>query len=117
MFAACLLHTLKDDFLKPECKKEIDEFDEKLKARLDDSNFQIEMPEGLDLYKLPDVSLPAELDNRDESKIPSDDEYGDMLVDERPEDDDEDAIDKYICMELVRLVFMLLLMLIMLVVL
>ena len=37
----------------------------------------------------------------DESNIPSDQEYGDMLFDERPEDDDEDAIDKYIGMELI----------------
>ena len=52
-------------------------------------------------FILPDVNLPEELDNRDEKNIPSDEEYGDMLFDERPEDDDEDAIDKYIGMELI----------------
>jgi hypothetical protein len=31
---------------------------------------------------------------------PSKDEYGDMLTDERPEDDDEEAVDKYLNMEL-----------------
>lgn len=93
-------HVIKDDFLNPSLKKSIDEFDEKLKTRLDDSNFQIGLPDGAEQYKLPDVSLPEELDNRDESNIPSDAEYGDMLVDERPEEDDEEAIDKYLGMEL-----------------
>ena len=32
---------------------------------------------------------------------PMDEEYGDMLVSERPEDDNEEAIDQYLNMELI----------------
>ena len=51
---------------------------------------------------MPDVPLPDELanDGRDECNVPNDDEYGDMLVDERPDDDKEEMIDKYLGMEL-----------------
>ena len=41
-----------------------------------------------------------EYDGRDERNIPNGDEHGDMLVDERP-DDDEEMIDKYLGMELI----------------
>lgn len=94
-------HVIRDDFSNPNSKAQIDEFDRRLKERLDDDNFQIDLPDGMDSFRLPDVNLPEELDNRDEKNIPSDAEYGDMLFGERPEDDDEDAIDKYIGMELV----------------
>lgn len=92
---------IRDDFSNPSTKAKIDEFDTRLKERLDDRNFQIDLPAGMDSFRLPDVTLPEEIDNRDEKNIPSDQEYGDMLFGERPEDDDEDAIDKYIGMELI----------------
>ena len=94
-------HVIRDDFSNPSTKAKIDEFDTRLKERLDDRNFQIDLPAGMDSFRLPDVTLPEEIDNRDEKNIPSDQEYGDMLFGERPEDDDEDAIDKYIGMELI----------------
>jgi hypothetical protein len=33
--------------------------------------------------------------------VPSSDDYGDMLTDDRPEDDDEEAVDKYLNVELI----------------
>jgi hypothetical protein len=36
-----------------------------------------------------------------DANTPSPDEYGDMNIDERPEDDDEEAIDKYLNVELI----------------
>ena len=94
-------HVIKDDFLNPNVKETIEKFNNKLAERLDDSNHQVELPDGAEKYKLPDVPLPDDLEyERDERNIPSDAEYGDMLVDERPEDDNEDMIDKYLNMEL-----------------
>ena len=70
---------------------------------MNDSNHRVELPEGAEKYRLPDVPLPDDLeyDGRDERNIPNDDEYGDMLVDERPDDDEEEMIDKYLGMELI----------------
>ena len=34
-------HVTRDDMLKPEVKEKIEEFDTKLKLRLDDTNFQL----------------------------------------------------------------------------
>ena len=42
-----------------------------------------------------------EYDGRNEQDIPKDAEYGDMLVDKRPDDDKEEMIDKYMGMELI----------------
>jgi hypothetical protein len=36
-----------------------------------------------------------------DANTPSPDEYGDMNTDERPEDDDEEVIDKYLNVELI----------------
>ena len=67
------------------------------------SDHRVELPEGAKKYRLPDVPLPDDLeyDGRDECNIPNDDEYGDMIVDERPDDEEEDMIDKYLGMELI----------------
>ena len=94
-------HVIRDDFSNPSTKAKIDEFNRRLKERLDDRNFQIDLPGGLDSFKLPDFNLPEEIADRDERNIPSDEEHGDMLFNERPEDDDEDAIDKCVGMELI----------------
>jgi hypothetical protein len=82
-------HVIKDDFLNPNVKETIEKFNKKLVERLSDSNHRVDLPEGAEgteKYRLPDVPLPDELeyDGRDERNIPKDDEYGDMLVDERP---------------------------------
>jgi hypothetical protein len=36
-----------------------------------------------------------------DADIPSAEDYGDMLVEERPEEDDEEAVDKYLNVELI----------------
>jgi predicted ArsR family transcriptional regulator len=67
---------------------------------LDDTNFILQGENGVDLKFLEDlvendgINAMAEGDN-----TPMDEEYGDMLVEEHPEEDDE-AIDKYLNMEL-----------------
>ena len=75
----------------------------KLLESLNDSNHRVELPEGAEKYWLPDYPLPDDLeyDGRNEQNVPKDDEYGDMLVDKRPDDDEEEMIDKYLGMELI----------------
>ena len=85
-------HVIKEDFLNPDVKETIEKFNKRLVERLNDSNHRVELPEGAEKYRLPDIPLPDDLehDERDERNIPRDDEYGDMLVDERPDDDEEE---------------------------
>ena len=46
------------------------------------------------------MRIPA-VARADEDQMPSHEDYGDMHVDERPEDDDEEAMDKYLNVELI----------------
>jgi len=89
-------HTIRDDYLNLEVKTRIDRFNQELETRLDDANFQTD--DGGDVaFYLEDVEDTGGTDN---PNTPTDDEYGDMLLDERP-DDSEDMFDKYIGAELV----------------
>ena len=94
---------IKDDFLSPNVKETTEKFNRKLVERLNDGNQRVELPEGAEKYRLTDVPLPDELecDGRDERNMPNDEEHGDMLVDEHPDDDEEEVIDKHLGMELI----------------
>ena len=70
-----------DDYLNPEIKKQIYEFNDKLEKRLEDTKFLLENnPHSVD--------LDYEADNHNHGVItnhgitPSDDEYGDSLTDD-----------------------------------
>ena len=78
----------------------LDEFNEKLDKRLDDTKFLLEdIPHSVD--------IDYDYDNHNHGVITnhgitlSDDEYGDMLTEDRPEVDDEEAIDKYLTCKLI----------------
>jgi hypothetical protein len=93
-------HVTRDDYLHEDIKKQIEDFDKKLKGRLDDSNFILQGEDNVDLRFLEDIIDDNSIGAIGERGItPTDEEYGDMLVEERPEEDDE-AIDKYLNMEL-----------------
>ena len=89
-----------DDYLSPEVKKQIDEFNDKLDKRLDGTKFLLEDSPHFD-------DLDYNDDNHNHGVIanhgitPSDDEYSDILTDDRPEADDEEAIDKYLTCEFI----------------
>jgi hypothetical protein len=86
--------------LHEDIKKRIEDFDKKLKGGLDDSNFILQGEDNVDLRFLEDIVDDNSIGAIGEKCImPTDEEYGDMLVEERPEEDDE-AIDKYLNMEL-----------------
>jgi hypothetical protein len=97
-------HVTRDDYLKPETKKLIDEFTESLTERLDDTNFQVDGAgefQSMYLVDIEDLLNDNAGVRHEEDTTPNADEYGDMIVEERPDDDDEEAIDKYLNAELI----------------
>jgi hypothetical protein len=95
-------HVTQDDYLQEDTKKHIEEFNRKLEERLDDANFTLEGDEDVDLAYLEDIEADENPGvNVEGGVMPSAEEYDDMVTEERPEDDDEEAIDKYLNMELI----------------
>jgi hypothetical protein len=93
-------HVTRDDYLHEDIKKRIEDFDKKVKGRLDNSNFILQGEDNVDLRFLEDIVDGNGIGAIGEKGItPTGEEYGDMLVEEHPEEDDE-AIDKYLNMEL-----------------
>ena len=93
-------HVILDDYLNPEVKKKIDGFNDKLDKRLDDTKFLLEdSPHSVDLDYDNENHNHGVITNH--SITPSDYEYDDMLTTDRPEADDEEAIDKYLTCELI----------------
>ena len=91
-----------EDYLQADIRKQIDEFNQKLEDRLDDANFRLNIDEEADLSFLEDIEIDDSGGVTTEHGVaPDDEEYGDMLRGERPEDDDEEAIDRYLNMELI----------------
>jgi len=78
-------------------------FNGNLEERLNDDNFRIQWEKD----GLPDDLFLEDVDENENygvtyGEVPPDEDYGDMLLEDRPEDDDvEDQFDKYIGMELV----------------
>ena len=90
-------HVTRDDNLQLGTGKKIEEFDEKLEKRLDDSNFTIQGDEGL---YIEDIKVEDGNAGIRGGVTPNDAEYGDMHTEEQPEDDEEEAIDHYLNMEI-----------------
>ena len=93
---------MRDDYLKPNIESRVDEFNRKLKERLEDGNLQINsyVDGKFDLI-LTDEDLSGNLGvNYYSGVMPTDDEYDGMVVKGRPNDKDE-VIDKYLNMNLI----------------
>jgi hypothetical protein len=84
-------------------KAEIDEFNQKLNESLANANFAIKGEGGFDSMYLDDIDddMNPGVTRKDDRNTPSESDYGDMLTDERPNDEDEEAIDKYLNVELI----------------
>ena len=92
----------RDDYLQEDLKKEIEEFNERLEQCLSDENFVIEGDGNFDSMYLDGID---DDDNNagvaaNQGITPTEEEYGDMLAQERPEADEEEAVDKYLNAEL-----------------
>ena len=95
-------HVTQEDYLQADIRKQIDEFNQKLEDQLDDANFRLNIDEEADLSFLEDIEIDDSGGVTTEHGVaPDDEEYGDMLRGEQPEDDDEEAIDCYLNMELI----------------
>ena len=92
-----------DDYRQEDKKEEIEEFNRRLEESLDDANFVIEGKGEFDSMYLDDVDDDENpgVACADEDQMPSHEDYGDMHVDERPDDDDKEAMDKYLNVELI----------------
>ena len=98
-------HVTRDDHLQPDLKHDIDAFDEALTARLADANFQLQHDaqfQGLYLDDIPNTH-DEHLGIRREEDLttPTDEDYDDMLIPDRPEADNKEAIDNYLNAELI----------------
>ena len=82
---------------------ETDAFNCQLDETLDDANFMIEGKGEFKLMYLDDIDVDDNPGVRhpDKQTTPSFDDYGDMAIDDRPEDEDEEAVDNYINVELI----------------
>jgi Reverse transcriptase (RNA-dependent DNA polymerase) len=96
-------HVIRDDYLNPETATQIDDFHSKLSTALHDDNFVIDGAGGFDSMWLDDVEIddenPGVAYNPD--LVPTEEEYGDMLLADRPEADEEEVVDRYINAELI----------------
>ena len=85
-------HILREELLKPDIKERDEIFEEEVRRRLDDEDHVIGEP-GTDAFYLEDYDIEEE--RQDGPNTPTDEEYGDMLQEPRPEDDDI-VLDAYI---------------------
>jgi hypothetical protein len=87
--------------LNEDTKAKVKEFKRKLGEHLDDSNFILQGEDGDDLKMLEDLDDEGIGATMEDGITPTEEEYDDMIVEEQPEaDDDEEAVDKYLNMEL-----------------
>ena len=98
-------HVTHDDYLQTDKKVEIEAFNRRLEESLDDANFMIDGEGEFDSMYLDDINddvNPGVVRAYEEEydTMPSAEDYGDMHANERPEYDDEEAIDKYLNVEL-----------------
>jgi hypothetical protein len=96
-------HVTRDDYLQADKKQEIQEFNRRLDESLDDANFEVEGEGEFDSMYLDDVEDDTHIGvtHGEEQNTPSLEDYGDMHTEEWPDDDDEEAVDKYLNAELI----------------
>jgi hypothetical protein len=86
--------------MSEDMKAKVEEFEKKLGERLDDSNFILQGEDGVDLKMLEDLDDEGIGAMVEDGITPTKEEYDDMIVEEHPEANDEEAVDKYLNMEL-----------------
>ena len=88
-------HVIHSEIRTDAIKKRVDDFDKAINARLDEANF---VNDADNVYYLDD-DLDSAMNTVDETKIPSDEEYGKMLTEDKDDVEDE-MFDKYLNAEL-----------------
>jgi hypothetical protein len=95
-------HVTRNDYLQADKKQEIENFNQTLETSLGDANFIIDGEGKFDSLYLQDIKDDYNSGVRhDDDTTPPQADYGDMNTEERPKDDDEEAVDKYLNVELI----------------
>jgi hypothetical protein len=93
-------HATCEDYLSEDTKVKVKDFEKKRDECLDDSNFILQGEDGIDL------KMPEDLDDDgigamvEEGITLTEEEYDGMIVEEHPEADDKEVVDRYLNMEL-----------------
>jgi hypothetical protein len=93
-------HVTHDDYLNEDTKAKVKEFEKKLSERLDDSNLILQGEDNVDLKMLEDLDDEGIGAVMEDGITLTEEEYDGMIVEECPEANDEEALDKYLNMEL-----------------
>ena len=96
-------HVTRNDMLSSVPKQQNDTLNTKLEEQLDNKNFMVDIVAGFGSAYLDDVNDDHENPGvvSDQGITPTDDDYGDMITGERAEADDEEAVDKYLNVDLI----------------
>jgi hypothetical protein len=93
-------HVTCDDYLNEDTKAKVKEIEKKHGECLDDSNFILQGEDNVDLKMLEDLDDEGIGVVMEDGITPMEEEYDGMIVEECPEANDEEALDKYLNMEL-----------------
>jgi hypothetical protein len=96
-------HVTRDHYLQEDIKKQINEFNKKLKERLNDKNFLLFNKgfQGMYIEDIEDLMESHSSVVHEEANTPSDKDYRKNYPPKPPEDDDKEAINKYLNAELI----------------
>jgi hypothetical protein len=81
-------------------KAKVKEFEKKVGKHFDDSNFILQGEDNVDVKMLEDLDDEGIGTVMEDGITPTEQEYDGMIVEECPKADDEEALDKYLNMEL-----------------
>ncbi len=93
-------HVTYKDYSSGDTKAKVKDFEKKLIESLDDSNFILQGEHGIDLKMLEDLDDDGTGAMVEDGITPMEEEYDGMILEEHPEADDEEAVDRYLNMEL-----------------
>jgi hypothetical protein len=96
-------HVTRDDYLQADKKAELNKFNRRLEESLGDANFIVEGKGEFDSLYPDDIDddLNSGVTCKNDRNTPSTEDYRDMHTDKRPDDNEEEAIDKYLNVELI----------------
>jgi hypothetical protein len=86
--------------LNDNTKAKVKDFEKKLRECLDDSKFILQGEDGVNLKMLEDLDNVGIGAMVEDGITPTEEGYDGMIGEEHPEADDEEAVDKYLNMEL-----------------
>jgi hypothetical protein len=88
------------DYLSEDTKAKVKDFEKKLREHLDDSNFILQGEDGIELKMLEDLDDDSNGAMVEDGITPMEEEYDGMIVEECPEANDKEVVDRYLNMEL-----------------